>query len=178
MAAKCTCSSGGGAGKLAALAVAGVVIAGGAHAAGGHKPAAAAVADAVRPAAGARGHAAVAYARAQLGHPYLWGGTGPGGFDCSGLAYKAWRAAGVTIPRTTFREWPALRHISGGDLQPGDLIFYAGSDGTRRNPGHVVMYVGGGWVIQAFKSGTNVMLTRLADVDAGPLTGYARPGGA
>lgn len=177
MSPKCTCSSGGG-GKLAAVVVAGLVIASGAHAAGGHKPAAAAVADAFRPAAGARGLAAVAFARAQLGHPYLWGGTGAGGFDCSGLVFEAWRHAGASIPRTTFRQWPALRHISRSDLRPGDLIFYAGSDGTQDNPGHVVMYVGSGWVIQAFETGTNVMLTRLADVNAGPLTGYARPGGA
>lgn len=192
MGSSCCCDTGsGGAGrKIAAGAVAVAVLCVAVHAQPGHKPAAAAkpaaavVADAAgrpaarpRPAHAARAGVAIAYARRQLGRPYEWGGTGPGGYDCSGLVYEAWRAAGVAIPRTTFKAWPALRHIGRSYLRPGDLIFYAGSDGSQGNPGHVVMYIGGGWVIQAFETGTNVMLTRLADVTAGPLTGYARPGG-
>jgi cell wall-associated NlpC family hydrolase len=176
----CTCPSNSGGKKLAAGGLVVVALFAAGHAKPGHaaKPAAAVVADAARPADSDRGAVAVAWARRQIGVAYLWGGTGRGGFDCSGLVYEAWRHAGVSIPRTTFKQWPALRHISRSQLRPGDLIFYAGSDGTQANPGHVVMYIGGGWVIQAFETGTNVMLTRLADVNAGPLTGYARPGGA
>lgn len=180
--APCTCPKGGG-GAKGVMAVGAIVVfaavAGshGAHKGTHAKPAAAVVADAARPASSDRGAAAIAWARRQIGVAYLWGGTGRGGFDCSGLVYEAWRHAGVVIPRTTFTQWPALPHISRSQLRPGDLIFYTGSDGSRSNPGHVVMYIGGGKVIQAFETGTNVMITRLAGVDAGPLTGYARPGG-
>ena len=118
---------------------------------------------------------AIAYARRQLGKPYVWGGTGPYGFDCSGLVYAAYRSAGVILPRTTEAEWAGLRHITRAQLQPGDLIEYAGSDGTVSDPGHVVMYLGGGMVIQAYATGYPVMLTPLADVQAGGLTGYVRP---
>jgi|HubBroStandDraft_2_1064218.scaffolds.fasta_scaffold81102_4 cell wall-associated NlpC family hydrolase len=118
---------------------------------------------------------AIAYARAQLGKPYLWGGTGPAGYDCSGLVMEAWASAGVQIERTSEDQWASLPHIPASQLRPGDLVYYAGSDGTQSDPGHVVMYIGGGWVIQAFGTGYPVMRTPLAAVDAGPLTGYARP---
>lgn len=116
---------------------------------------------------------AIAYARQQLGKPYCWGGTGLGCFDCSGLVMEAYAAAGVTIPRTSEAQWAGLPHVS--SLQPGDLIFYAGSDGTVTSPGHVVMYLGGGNVIQAYATGFPVMITPLASMEAGGLTGYARP---
>lgn len=144
-------------------------------------PARTSVADAARPATPAvtpDAAKAIAFAKAQIGLPYVWGGTGPpqyAGFDCSGLAMMAWRAAGVDIARTTFTQWDTLRHIPASQLRPGDLIFYAGGDGTVQSPGHVVMYIGGGTVIQAFETGTDIELTPLADMDAGGLTGYARP---
>ena len=59
-----------------------------------------------------QGGKAVAFAYAQLGKPYQWGATGPGSFDCSGLAQAAWAAAGVSIPRTTYAQWAALPHVS------------------------------------------------------------------
>jgi peptidoglycan DL-endopeptidase CwlO len=116
---------------------------------------------------------AIAYARAQAGKPYLWGGTGPDAFDCSGLVMAAWASAGVTIPRTSQEQWAGLPHVT--DPQPGDLVFYAGADGTIASPGHVVLYIGHGQVIQAYATGYPVMITSLASVNAGPLTGYARP---
>jgi len=116
---------------------------------------------------------AIAYARAQLGKPYEWGGTGPGGFDCSGLVMMAYESAGVSIPRTTEEQWATLRHVS--TLRPGTLIYYAGADGTQSDPGHVVLYIGHQHVIQAYGTGFPVMVTALGSVDAGPLTGYARP---
>jgi cell wall-associated NlpC family hydrolase len=118
---------------------------------------------------------AVSYARAQLGKPYIWGGTGPDGFDCSGLAMEAWRSAGVGIARTSQQQWATLRHIRRSQLQPADLIFYAGSDGTVASPGHVVIYIGHGRVIQAYGNGVPVEVTPLDDVRAGGLTGYADP---
>ena len=180
MAPPCTCPSSSGGKKLAAAGLVGVALLAAGHAKPGHataKPAAAVVADAVRP-ADARGFAAVAYARRQLGQPYLWGGTGQGGFDCSGLVMEAWRHAGVDIERTSQKQWATLPHISRAQLRPGDLVLFAGGDGTQSEPGHVVMYVGGGQVIQAYAPGVPVEISPLDDVGAGPLTGYARPGGA
>jgi cell wall-associated NlpC family hydrolase len=94
---------------------------------------------------------AVAFEYAQLGCPYVYGATGPchDGFDCSGLAQAAWAAAGVSIPRDTYEQWAALPHISMSSLEPGDLIYYNGE-------GHVAMYVGGGYIIDAPQTGMDV----------------------
>ncbi len=92
---------------------------------------------------------AVAFVYAQLGKPYQWGATGPGSYDCSGLVQAAWAAAGVTIPRTTYDQWAALPHIATSAIQPGDLLLYDGE-------GHVAMYVGGGYIIDAPQTGMNV----------------------
>ncbi|GGN29933.1 NlpC/P60 family protein [Streptomyces fuscichromogenes] len=106
--------------------------------------------------------AAVAFARHQLGVSYLWGGTGNGGYDCSGLVQAAWRSAGVTLPRTAAAQASAGTRISRTALQPGDLVFTYGY-------GHVQLYAGGGRVIEAAHSGTSVRyaaLPRTAAVDA------------
>jgi peptidoglycan DL-endopeptidase CwlO len=92
---------------------------------------------------------AVAFAYAQLGKPYQWGATGPASFDCSGLAQAAWAAAGVAIPRDTYEQWAALPHISSSAIQPGDLLYY---DGV----GHVAIYVGNGYIIDAPQTGLDV----------------------
>lgn len=94
---------------------------------------------------------AVAFAYAQLGCPYLWGGTGPCsvGFDCSGLVQAAWAAAGVSIPRTTYEQWAALPQVPLADIQPGDLLLYNGET-------HVAIYVGGGYIIDSPHSGADV----------------------
>ena len=92
---------------------------------------------------------AVAFTYAQLGKPYQWGATGPGSFDCSGLVQGAWAAAGVAIPRDTYEQWAALPHIATSAIQPGDLLYYDGE-------GHVAMYVGGGYIIDAPQTGEDV----------------------
>jgi len=92
---------------------------------------------------------AVAFAYAQLGKPYQWGATGPGSYDCSGLAQAAWAAAGIAIPRDTYEQWAALPHISSSAIQPGDLLYY---DGV----GHVAIYVGNGYIIDAPQTGMDV----------------------
>ncbi|MEU6742390.1 bifunctional lytic transglycosylase/C40 family peptidase [Streptosporangium sandarakinum] len=90
------------------------------------------------------------YALAQRGKPYVWGGTGPDGFDCSGIIYMAYRNAGLTIPRTTFGQWPFGMRIEAGEEQPGDLVFFNAGPGTSaNNPGHVGMVVSPGKMVEA-----------------------------
>jgi cell wall-associated NlpC family hydrolase len=89
----------------------------------------------------------ISYARAQIGKPYLWGGTGPDAFDCSGLVMMAYRQAGVDIPRTSQEQWAWGPRIQPGHEEPGDLVFFAGSDGTQTNPGHVGLVIGKGKMI-------------------------------
>ena len=106
---------------------------------------------------------AIAYALDQLGKPYIWGGTGPTGYDCSGLVMMAYQAAGIDLPRTTFQQVDAGTPVySLSQLQPGDLLFTAGSDGTATDPGHVGMFIGDGLVVQAPETGEPIMLTPLA----------------
>jgi peptidoglycan DL-endopeptidase CwlO len=94
---------------------------------------------------------AIAFVYAQLGCPYVYGATGPchDGFDCSGLVQAAWAAAGVDIPRDTYEDWAELPHVSLSAIEPGDLILYDGE-------GHVAMYVGGGYIIDAPQTGLDV----------------------
>src|SRR5262249_33954968 len=93
---------------------------------------------------------AIAFARAQIGKPYQWGGTGPGAFDCSGLMMMAYRAGGVGIPRTSELQWAWGPQVPAGHEMPGDLVFFAGSDGTTASPGHVGMVIGHGAMIEAY----------------------------
>lgn len=121
--------------RLAVLAVAVVFFAGAGHAA------AAAHRTAATPAPSGAAAAVIAYARAQLNCPYAWGGTGPcqSGYDCSGLAMQAYAAAGISIPRTSQEQWAAGPQVA--DPQPGDLVYFAGADGTWASPGHVGIVV-------------------------------------
>ncbi len=110
--------------------------------------------------------AAVSTALAQVGKPYRWGATGPSAFDCSGLTSYAWRAAGVTIPRTSGAQFAGLRRVSRAQLQPGDLVFY-------NSPiSHVAMYVGGDTIVEASRTGIPV---RTASLSRRSPVGYARP---
>jgi peptidoglycan DL-endopeptidase CwlO len=100
---------------------------------------------------GSQADTAVQFVYDQLGCPYVYGGTGPckDGFDCSGLVQAAWAAAGIDIPRDTYGQWANLPHISSSDIEPGDLLFY-------NDEGHVAMYVGGGYIIDAPSTGYDV----------------------
>jgi cell wall-associated NlpC family hydrolase len=104
---------------------------------------------------------AISFALAQLGKPYQWGATGPNAYDCSGLVYAAYAAAGVHIARITFQWYLDGPQVPLNQIQPGDLLFSAGSDGTPTNPGHVVMYLGGGQVIQAPQTGQDIQIDPL-----------------
>ena len=114
---------------------------------------------------------AVAFAYAQLGCPYVFGGTGPcpRGYDCSGLAQAAWAAAGVQIPRDSYSQWAALPHVPLSSIEPGDLLIYNGE-------GHVAIYVGGGYIIDAPHTGLNVeKIPESTPWYASTLDGVLRP---
>jgi peptidoglycan DL-endopeptidase CwlO len=96
---------------------------------------------------------AIAYAEQQIGKPYLWGGTGPDAFDCSGLVMMAYRAAGIDIARTSEAQWTTEPHVPASQVRPGDLVFFAGSDGTVTSPGHVALVIGNGKMIEAYATG-------------------------
>ncbi|MFD5267098.1 NlpC/P60 family protein [Streptomyces sp. NPDC058335] len=93
---------------------------------------------------------ALAFARAQIGKPYVWGATGPDSYDCSGLTQAAWKAAGVTLPRVTYDQVNAGTTVPLSAAQPGDLVFFY-SDVT-----HVGIYIGNGMMIHAPKPGAYV----------------------
>lgn len=93
---------------------------------------------------------ALAFARSQIGKPYVWGATGPDSYDCSGLTQAAWKAAGVDIPRVTYDQVNAGTTVSLSNAQPGDLVFFY-DDVT-----HVGIYIGNGMMIHAPKPGAYV----------------------
>jgi peptidoglycan DL-endopeptidase CwlO len=117
---------------------------------------------------GTQAEKAVAFAYAQLGKPYLFGGTGPGAYDCSGLTQAAWAAAGISIERTSEDQWASLPHVSTSDLQPGDILVFSGA-------GHVGIYVGGGMLIDAPHTGAFVEKIALSGWYASELDGAVRP---
>ena len=111
--------------------------------------------------------AAVAYARAQVGKPYCYGGSGPGCFDCSGLTMMAWRQGGVSLPHSSASQYNVGRRISASELRPGDLIFYYSPIS------HVSIYIGGGQRISATHTGDYVRVQSLGS----SIVGYVRPTG-
>jgi peptidoglycan DL-endopeptidase CwlO len=115
---------------------------------------------------------AIAYAEDQLGKPYQWGGTGPDSFDCSGLVMMAYRAAGIDIPRTSQEQWSWGPRVSPNDVEPGDLVFFVGSDGTETSPGHVGLVIGGGLMIEAYATGFPIRVAPYTDRDP---VGFTRP---
>jgi cell wall-associated NlpC family hydrolase len=115
---------------------------------------------------------AIAFAEQQLGKPYLWGGTGPDAFDCSGLVMMAYRAAGIDIPRTSQEQWTWGPQIQASQAEPGDLVFFPGSDGTVTAPGHVGIVIGGGKMVEAYATGTPL---RIASYLNRAPVGFTRP---
>ncbi|WP_262391497.1 bifunctional lysozyme/C40 family peptidase [Nocardiopsis sp. CNR-923] len=119
--------------------------------------------------AGPAHRGAIEFARSKIGLPYVWGGVGPNGYDCSGLVMAAWNSVGVQIPRTTFAQWQGGQPPSTWDgadvavvldgtldidaLQPGDLLYFHYSG---QSPSHMGMYVGGGRMIHAPRTGQNI----------------------
>jgi peptidoglycan DL-endopeptidase CwlO len=125
---------------------------------------------------------AIRFAQAQIGKPYLWGGTGPDSFDCSGLVMMAYRAAGITsMPRTAadqFHWGPAVPVTA---VSPGDLVFFAGADGTAANPGHVGLVIGKNTMIEAYATGFPIRISQFGTPGSGggegpgKVVGFTRP---
>jgi len=98
-----------------------------------------------------------------LGTPYVWGGAHPGGFDCSGLVQYVNGKVGISCPRTTYAQWDAGTPVGKKGLQPGDAVFFKGSDPKGGKPGHEGMYIGNGKYVEAPHTGAVVRVSNLAD---------------
>ena len=123
--------------------------------------------------------AVIAFARQQIGKPYQWGGTGPGAFDCSGLMMMAYRSTGIDIPRTSELQWAWGPRVPAGHEEPGDLVFFAGSDGTLTSPGHVGLVIGHDLRIEAYATGFPIRISAFGTSNAAPgdtnPVGFTRP---
>jgi cell wall-associated NlpC family hydrolase len=117
------------------------------------------------PASGSRVEKAIAYAMAQLGEPYKWGGAGPGSWDCSGLMMRAWGSVGLSLPHSASGQFTQTKRVSVGSIQRGDLVFW--SNGSARSIYHMAMYLGGGKMIHAPRPGRNVEIV--------PITYWIKP---
>ncbi|WP_373034960.1 C40 family peptidase [Streptomyces sp. NRRL B-2790] len=93
---------------------------------------------------------AIAFARAQIGKPCVWGATGPDSYDCSSLTQGAWRAAGVTLPRAAHQQALAGTPVTLAALEPGDLVLFFGDDR------HVGLHIGNGLMIHAPGPGSSI----------------------
>ncbi|MET9466247.1 NlpC/P60 family protein [Streptomyces sp. NPDC006544] len=123
------------------------------------------VPDSLGPSSG-RAATAVMAARSAVGRPYVWGSTGPSGFDCSGLMVWSYRQAGVSLPRTSQAQRHAGRQVPLSQARPGDLVTY------RSDASHVGMYVGNGQVVHAPYPGARV---RYDPVGMMPVSSVTRP---
>jgi cell wall-associated NlpC family hydrolase len=125
------------------------------------------------PPSGAAGRA-LAFARGQLGKPYVWGASGPSSYDCSGLMMAAYRSAGVWLPRVSRAQFSAGPRVGLGGLAPGDLVFFAYNTANPGSIHHVGMYIGGGAMVEAPYSGASV---RIASIGRRDFIGAVRPTG-
>ena len=127
----------------------------------------------VRPVASHGGVAAViAFAKAQLGMPYQWGGAGPDMWDCSGLTQGAWSRAGVNLAHYTGFQWAETTRIPLADLQPGDLVFYGDSGSSSH---HVGLYMGNDMMINAPHTGSFVRYDNIYEFGTDLLPYGGRP---
>ncbi|NYH92675.1 NlpC/P60 family protein [Actinopolymorpha rutila] len=120
-----------------------------------------------------QGELAVAYALSQLGEPYVFGATGPGSWDCSGLTMRAWDHAGISMPHFARGQYWQSRRIGLGDLRPGDLLFWASNPRDSNTIYHVAMYIGNGKMVQAPRPGRDVEVKSMFYM--GRPTQLARP---
>ena len=110
---------------------------------------------------GGQGAAAVAWASTQLNLPYVWGATGPGSYDCSGLTMTAWQHAGLNLPRTAASQYAQVAKISYSALRPGDLIFWGSDPSNPSSVYHVAMWAGNGMIIESPKPGSVTRITSM-----------------
>ena len=114
------------------------------------------------PAASGSMAAAISFAEAQLGKEYVYGGTGPDTWDCSGLTQAALAQAGISIPRTSEEQAAAATPVSMNALEPGDLLFWS-TDGTAANAYHVAIYIGNGSYVEAANPTTGIVIDTISD---------------
>lgn len=112
------------------------------------------------PPAGSKVEKAIAFARAQLGEPYKWGGAGPGSWDCSGLTMRAWQAAGINLPHSAGAQYARTKHVPMGKIVRGDLLYW--SDGGPSSIYHEALYLGGGKMIHAPRPGRGVEIVSIS----------------
>ena len=105
------------------------------------------------------GEQAVQIAKSYIGVPYVWGGTSPSGFDCSGLVQYVYARLGIDISRTTYTQINDGRSVAKSELKGGDLVFFANSNGVH----HVGIYIGSGQFIHAPQTGDVVKISNLND---------------
>jgi len=108
-----------------------------------------------------RGQIAARWAVEQLGKPYRWGAAGPAGFDCSGLALRAWQAAGIALPRVAVQQYGAGPHVPVTDAAPGDLVFYAPDPSDPATIDHVGLALGDGRMVDAPFTGAVVRIDAI-----------------
>jgi cell wall-associated NlpC family hydrolase len=128
----------------------------------------------VMPSAGGAGGVAAAWALTQVGKPYQWGAAGPDAYDCSGLALRAWEAAGVELPRVAAAQYGAGQHLPLLDARPGDLVFFAPDPADPTTIDHLGIYLGGGMMVDAPHTGGDVRVEAV--YPQGLLPDAARPG--
>jgi uncharacterized protein YgiM (DUF1202 family) len=119
-------------------------------------------------ATGNKGQIALAFAKKQLGEPYVFGAEGPSSWDCSGLTLRAWQKAGVYLPRTSQQQFHVGKRVSTNNLRLGDLVFFYGP-----SPTHVGLYAGNGMILNAPRPGKVVEYTHISYM---PVAGATRPG--
>jgi len=122
-----------------------------------------------------QGDIAANWALTQLGKPYLWGGAGPGSYDCSGLTMVAWAHAGVQLLHYTGYQWQEGPHVPLSQLRRGDLLFYATNTSDPSTIHHVAIYIGNGMMVNAPYTGAFVRIDSM--YAPGGLIGAVRPAG-
>ena len=119
---------------------------------------------------------AIEFATAETGKPYVWGATGPSGYDCSGLMLRAYQRAGIVLPRVSRDQYRAGAHLPVDQAQPGDLLFWAYDESDPDTIHHVALYLGNGQIMEAQQTGVPLG-TRAVTWDEGDLLPLAtRPG--
>ncbi len=106
------------------------------------------------PPATARDWQVVEFAHRQIGKPYCWGGVGPSCFDCSGLVLKAWASVGVRLPHSSEAVHSVAAEVPLSEARPGDILWW---------PGHVAIYAGAGWSIEALDRRDGVVKRAVRD---------------
>src|SRR5262249_29888033 len=137
--------------------------------------------NSVRPAVGllfqtqTPGDKAVAYAMDKLGLPYVWGGNGNPGYDCSGFTSQAWKSAGRTITRTPKDQYEFGYNVSLDKLRPGDLLYWSTDTSNSRAIDHVGMYIGGGWGVNSGGTGDGVNVRNIVRTSGWMMSLGTRP---